>query len=677
MTERARGLAAFLLFAGGAAACHGLIPTRTLVGAFNQGMLDSRPDPYYSPERRGEDVVARQMRDELMGGYFGQGAPNARVAGWLRVLSRNADAFMSETLTVDEALATTAAPASESPTEARGQRVERSIDLHCDFVPIERPLCRARHDPDGEAVATLADYIRFRTSALRAVGAAGALLDERLATAGEAARGAKRAFDDTASYLEARRWRRELDRPITGLVVKGGAATGIYSAGVVWVALNILEACVREGACDRASAGFALMSGTSTGATIVGAVDRFQTELAAPDGDPGSALLLYEQWYLCSSMDALYCVRNGSAVNLARGEGAAKDAVQDSMLDFLPLAKRIEDHYRCRDMNNRSELVLNAVDFRTGRLYSLSDQDRSTLRSPWDVTKAIISSAALPFIVRPIYDLPVDPLSDAGSFAYLDGGIRSELPVLSLVRRGVERVLVVSSDASVMGESAPISNAASMAIRYIGVSTGGITEAEIDHARTRAEAGRLAEHEACMDFLKKHDQDAILHHRTPLCTGVCDRDAVCSGDFAAGCDRVVAPPAGNGVLHNAEVVEKTWRMTNVWRDELRVPGLPGYAFDPAEQRRLMLAGAEAARQKCEAIASSLGIEVGPKVTKAKLYEWCTRPLKSNAQVCGQAVVDAAKQPQPAGDCGAPIDPSHPGPQPTPGGDSTKPCTGAR
>lgn len=677
MIDHKRGLAAFVLFAGASAACHGLVPTRVLADAFNTGMLEARPDPYYSPEKRAEDVVARRMRDELTGGYFGQGRPDARVVLWLQVLGRNADAFMNETLTVDEALATPVPPAAESPSRARGRRVEQSIDLHVDTLPVERPLCRARHDVDAESVAVLADYVRFRTSVLRAVGAAGALLDERFATMGEATRGAQRAFEDSARYLEARRWRREIDRPVTGLVVKGGAATGIYSAGVVWVALNILDACVKQGVCDRGSAGFALMSGTSTGATIVGAVDKFQTALAAPNGDTASALRLYEQWYLCSSMDSLYCVRNGSAINLARGEGAAKDAVQDSMLDFIPLAKKIEGNYGCGEMNNRSELVLNAVDFRTGRLYSLSDQDRSTLRAPWDVTKAIVSSAALPFIVRPIYDLPVDPLADAGNFAYLDGGIRSELPVLSLVRRGVERVLVVSSDASVLGEAAPISNATDMAIRYIGVSTGGITEAEIEHARSRAEADRLAEHEACSDFLKKHDQGAILHGRSPLCTGVCDRDAVCSGDFAHACDRVVALRPIEGTPHNAEVVEKTWRMTNVWRDERRVPGLPGYAFDPAEQRRLMLAGAEAARQKCEAIAESLGIDVGPKLTKAKLYEWCTRRLPTNAQVCGQASVDAAKTQKQAPDCDAPVDPAHPGPQPTPSGHSTEPCAVGR
>ena len=335
-------------------------------------------------------------------------------------------------------------------------------------------------------------------------------------------------------------------------------------------------------------------------------------------------------------MNDLYCVRNHSVVDLVRGEGAREQDVRDSMLDFVGLAQKIEGAYRCDEMNNRTELVLNAVDFRTGRLYGLSDQDRATLRTPWDATMAIVSSAALPFIVRPVYHLPVDPIDagpDAGregNFAYLDGGIRSELPVLALVRRGVERVLVVSSGSSVTGETAPIANGANMAVRYINVSIGGVTESEIEHARTRAEAVRLAEHEACMEWMDAHRS---------LCSGACDRNAVCSGDFARAC-AYKSRPSGDADPRprNAEIVDASWMMTTVWRDERRVPGLPGYSFEPAEQRRLMLAGAEAARQKCLVLARTLGIEpasidADPNKARATLFDWCTPTLPTTDVAC--------------------------------------------
>lgn len=674
-----RWLAVGMICFGGAAACHGIVPTRTLVDAFNGGMLDSSNDPFYPPEKRAEDVVARRMREELGDGYFGQGRDDARVVLWLRALSTQAMPFMSSALPVDAALAspTEPAPAAKQTVQAAVQsRVKSALDTRAQtFVPVDRPLCRARHDADGEALEAFADYVRFRTALERAVGGAEALLDERLATITEVIHGAERAFGDTAAYLANRRWRRARAHPTTGLVVKGGAATGIFSAGVVWVALNVIDQCVKAGKCSRDDAGFALVSGTSTGATIVGAVDKFQTALADPRRDPHEAIAQYERWYLCSSMNDLYCVRNHTAVNLARGEGAAPADVQDSMLDFVGLAQKIEKDYGCDEMNNRTELVLNAVDFRTGRLYALSDQDRTTLAAPWDATMAIVSSAALPFIVRPVYHLPVDPKVD-GNYAYLDGGIRSELPVLALVRRGVERVLVVSSGASITSESAPIHNAAKMAIRYLDVSTGGVTEAELEHAQSRAEAGRLAEHETCIDFLRKHDGDAVRRGEPALCTGVCDREAVCSGDFAAACDREVSPPktGDNGTPRHAEIIAKTWQMTSVWRDERRVPGLPGYAFEPVEQRRLMLAGAEIARQKCEAIASALGIELSaidpdPAKARATLFSWCTPTLPTTEEACGKKATEDAKQKKAAPDCA-----NDDGPRPTPGIHSTDKCS---
>jgi hypothetical protein len=66
-------------------------------------------------------------------------------------------------------------------------------------------------------------------------------------------------------------------------------------------------------------------------------------------------------------------------------------------------------------------------------------------------------------------------------------------------------------------------------------------------------------------------------------------------------------------------------MENVWRDTRRVDGLAGYAFIPQEQRRLLIAGAEAAREHCDAILDVLGI---PDDWREKARAWCVPALPS-------------------------------------------------
>ncbi|HEX7603644.1 MAG TPA: hypothetical protein VF316_18625 [Polyangiaceae bacterium] len=650
---RTRGIRIFaaVLVASGVA-CK-LLPTRDLSTAFNGGVLDSTYDNAYPRSQRAADTVMWRMRDELGEGYFDQGPGSTRTVGWLTEIERHAGVFMEDALRTGDVTADLDASYVTPPPAVTQNQVQVALDRYVSLPtppPTDVPLCSDRA-PNPSAIEALADRIRFTIALERAVDHARELLYERFATMGEVIEGATRAFHDSSAYLANRRWKRDFRHPTTGLVVKGGAATGIYSAGVVWVALNLVHQCISSGVCDAGSSGFMLASGTSTGATIVGAVDIFHTSLKSEDSRKG-ALKRYLDWYLCSSLNDLYCVRNQSAINLARGPGASPDKIQDSMLDFNGLASKIESNYHCDEMNNPMELVLNTVDFRTGRLYSLSDQDPGTLRSPWDVDEAIVSSAALPFIVRPTYKLPTDPLADAGSFAYLDGGIRSELPVLALVRRGVERVLVVSSGASVTSDTGQIPNALDMAIRYIDVSTGGVTESELEHAQMRVEASRLAEHESCVKFLRRHDQDAVRSGGTTLCTGTCDPDAVCSGDFKHACERdpkTVKPD--DGTSFRRQLVAHSWQMTKVWRDEQRVPGLHGYAFDPVEQRRLMLAGAEAAREKCVEIAVTLGIDV-EKVPRDTLYAWCSPRLPTTQEQCPADVLARALQAKAAPDCPA-------------------------
>lgn len=604
-----------------------ILHTDMAANAFNGGLIDtSDGDPFHSPNDRAIEIVVRRMKDELADGYFGQGAPDARVCEWMRYVAKNADAWIDGQISDGGIRGGGTAGTNSCPLSVQTKMLHTIEDWHPPgyAAPTISP-CDGTKRRD-EVVMQLTDYVRFGTAVVRAASAAASLLDEHLATVDQVKAGTRIAFEQTAQYLEDRRWRRSLDRPVVGLVVKGGAATGIFSAGVVWVALSLMHSCKNDPACTSKDVRFSLLSGTSTGAMIVGAVDLYET------AENQAAMDSYLHWFACSAIDDLYCLRDRPIFDLARdGDYAALDG----LLRFDGIIEKIRDNYTCSEMRNRTELVFSTVDFRTGRLYSLSDQDRTSLNRPWDVVQAAVASAVLPLFAKPVYNMPVD-YSDAGPpFAYLDGGIRSELPLLPLVRRGAERLLVVSSAASVTGESKPLDNAVQIAARYIDISTGGVTEGELEHAQRRAESARLAEIEVCEETMKS------------VCTPPCRIDKVCTGHWKDVCNADANPTSTID-----EKLEALWDVKSVWRDEQHVEQLHGYSFDPQEQRRLMLAGAEAARQWCLPIAKLLGIEAPEK----QIHKWCAPALAPD--YCGKETKKASTKQMKA----CPADEPQPRPQ---------------
>jgi predicted acylesterase/phospholipase RssA len=595
-----------------------ILHTDMAANAFNGGLIDtSDGDPFHSPNDRAIEIVVRRMRDELGDGYFGQGAPDARVCEWMRYVAKNADEWVDKQVLKGDIRGGGTAGTSSCPLTVQ-QAMQKQIESWEPpgyKAPAISP-CDDQGKRRDDVVMQLTDYVRFGTAVVRAASAAAALLDEHIATVDQVKRATRIAFDQTAQYLEDRRWRRNLSHPVAGLVVKGGAATGIFSAGVVWVALSLIDRCKNDMDCsasvDPRELRFSLLSGTSTGAMIVGAVDLYETQ--EEPADRATAMHKYLDWFACSAIDDLYCLRDRPIFDLARdGDFGALDG----LLRFDGIMEKIRDNYGCAEMRNRTELVFNAVDFRTGRLYALSDEDRTALNRPWDVVQAAVASAVLPLFARPVYHMPVD-YADAGpNFAYLDGGIRSELPLLPLVRRGAERLLVVSSAASVTGESKPLDNAVQIAARYIDISTGGITEGELEHAQRRAESARLAEIEVCEESVKG------------VCTPPCRVDKVCTGHWKDVCEAGAKETRTLG-----EKLEALWDVKSVWRDEQHVEQLHGYSFDPTEQRRLMLAGAEAARQWCLPIAKLLGIEPPPgSAFEKNVHKWCAPSLAPD--FCGK------------------------------------------
>ncbi len=614
--------------------CHGIVTTDMVITAFNGGALDtSGGDPFHDPKVIPRELVDRAIRAQLDDGYFGQGhAPAMYVAKWMRAAAKDGvEDFLAAVeddecqgkirvgkacaqRTAQRATVADAGPDASTDKTAQSKTVTRKALLTAtlawaDGGPNE-PLCLS--GVGNLRVEDFADFIRFSAAVERAAQAVAPLLTEKLVDEDAIRKGMVLAFEHTATYLDDREWRRSRKRRTTGLVVKGGASTGIYSAGIVWTALHVIRAYGLECKAHPEECGslkslrFDLLSGTSTGALISVAADLFANAADDATGQQ-SAIDNLARWFTCSSENSLYCARSAPALALARN--------QAGLVEFQGLQATLDQQVSCAMMTNRSELVLNTVDFRTGRLYALSDQDRYSLQRPSDIVQGALASAVLPVIARPVTMLPVN-YSAAMPLTYLDGGIRSELPITPLVERGAERVLVVSSSASVLGESPPLSDAVGIAARYIDVSTGGVTESEIGHATAMVQAMRLAEIDTCRDWIAAHPE---------LCGTSCNAPALCRGDW----DNACVPAAAPEPMRSDDRVDRLWQMVTFFRDEKTVEALHGYTFDSTAQRNLFLAGADAARLRCIEIAQLLGVDVDQPQLRAKLSAWCSPALSGS------------------------------------------------
>jgi predicted acylesterase/phospholipase RssA len=612
--------------------------TSVLVEKFNSGVIEtSGGDPKHPPAELRREIVLRRLKQELIDGYFGQSQRDPRVAGWLEregagshsawFYERVAEWLCSRGKTAHVSCPTqptAAAPelALEVPAQPKlSAELARRVPLPAEGAGA---LCQG-NELATAAVESFADTIRYRLALGRAVEGAAALVDEGRVSKDDVVAGAKLAFDQAAAYLRSRQWRRQLQHPTVGLVVKGGATTGIFSAGAVWVALNIDRACALDPTCRalRVSPRFEIMSGTSTGSLVATAVDIYN--VSSCDAQRAERLRLFESWFVCSTSKDLFCTTTGTFGELLTGD-------QFSLLEFDGIQQLLLASVKPETLGNQSELLLNTVDFRTGRLDAFSDQDPAQLTQPAEVVSAAMASAALPVIVKPEPHLPGEPRIP-GNFTYLDGGIRSELPMAAAVRRGAERLLIVSSSPSVVGESAGQKNGLDVAVRFIDVAVGGVLESEIDWAPRMAEGRRLSEFIECSTEYATHVESLCPDRK-------CDPVALCRGEWSKVCtSEPQASVASLAALRDAsQLLAPIWRTTSIYRDESRVPGLPGYLLQRSEQRKLFLAGAEEARARCFELAELLGLPRavdGDPSWHRKLLSWCSEaptPIESLCKV---------------------------------------------
>jgi hypothetical protein len=652
-----RGFAAIsmLLVSG---ACQ-VLSTDLLLNEFNTGITDSMPDPALTPQQIATERVQLAMRGPLIRGYFRQGAQTDGVADWLedpevealfwehltRRIERRCDGGAPELVIASGPVINRTAARPSCPTTFRS----RLVKLVLTKMPTQPELCEAGKPSD--AAKRFSDATRLAAALdLASLEITRLVVEEQVVSPDQARCGVHEAITEAASYLRARRWQPSMRAPTFGVAIKGGASSGMFSAGAVWRMLTMIQKYQEWKASqpfdihgvDPADAHLTVASGTSAGAVIAAAVDLFHQKTCVIDPEATKirgklgmkpkdiyatgvncqeyARRVLATLFTCTDQSNLYCKETGKIWSLLDD--------QQGLMDFDKLRSLLLRHIGPNALTNPMELVLTTVDFRYGNLYVQSDQDPSTVTptppgatpsstAVLDVHRSIEASFVLPFIALPVDRLRIHGKDDVMG-VYLDGGIKSEVPLLALMQRGVERAVMIGSGPPQITPTPPQKNAIDIAMRYLDVSLSAVTEAEWRASIPITRYVEAVETAACMESLPAGFTEASAK-------------AFCGGNLSEACDDRQKYRQENASTGDPEIGGRRFEVLGIFRQEHIDPTF-GYSFDPVQMKRLFMAGAEASRERCHELGAFLGMGDAPAELRA---DWCALAPIEEPDLCSR------------------------------------------
>ncbi|WP_163996285.1 patatin-like phospholipase family protein [Pyxidicoccus caerfyrddinensis] len=477
-------------------------------------------------------------------------------------------------------------------------------------------------DPINPAAAEV-DAARFLGNALGIAQSLVSLQDslQDPVSPNELGRGIREGAESAAQYISARRWSRKLGRPSNAVVLSGGGANGAFSAGIMWRLLGILEQCrgkpAPEGCGD---ARIDLAAGTSTGALISTLVDLFHTP-----GQEAKARQMLLDNYTCSVESDLYCVNSTWIWKIASDlRGLVRfDGVQNKLRNAVTPAQ----------LTNDTELVTVSVDFNTGDVYGISDQDPQDIDPKASEQQRVegVINAAVASIVEPVLAEPVPWLpSNTGRFrgTFLDGGVRSGLPLLQAVQRGAERVLIISTGGLQAETANAPPHAVSTLMRTIDLFVTQPRVGEVQQGELAAIGRRFAEYNVCEERLADVDNEGNIG---PFCRR--------TGPGFVPKEPVALQAATSMWLGSArfDQVASSWRSAWMFRPESQLQTASGYSFAPAVMRPLFQDGVKTFQQRCTEVLRLFDIR--GDIAKRE----CEKPVDA-------AVAEAEAQFSPVGQC---------------------------
>ena len=447
------------------------------------------------------------------------------------------------------------------------------------------PAAPSAIDANAPPVAEV-DAARFLANTM-SIASSLAMLQQAMGkplTEEELRTGIREGAESAAQYISARKWHRQLKRPSTAIVMSGGAANGAFSAGAVWRLLGILQECRGKPAPEGcADARIDLVAGTSTGALIGTLVDLFHTP-----GQESAARELLVSNYTCSVESDLYCVNSTWVWNLA-------DDVR-GLVRFDGIDKKLRAIVSPGLMNNGTELVSVSVDYNSGDVFGVSDQDPEDLPSGQAERTEGFIQGIMASIVEPVLAEPVDwAPSKTGQIkgTFVDGGVRSGLPLLQAMQRGAERVLLISTGKLDAEPKPPPEHAFSILMRTLDLFVAQPRVGEVQQAEMSAVARRYAEFNVCQDRLASLPAAAV--------GDFCRRKGPAFEAPEQPAPGEVRPSAQSNMWMGParfDEVASSWRTAWMFRPEEKLDTASGYAFTPVVMRPLFLHGVRNFHRRC-------------------------------------------------------------------------------
>ncbi|NOK38804.1 patatin-like phospholipase family protein [Corallococcus exercitus] len=596
-----RHLTPLLMFLAASAGGCSFMRTDVLLDTVNAP--DASPPKDLPARVAAVERVAGLTRAQLTDSYVDP----ARTGAWMDALGAAPEAVLDMTACLVQHAGNDTASCYEN-AERTGY-VDRTVKAPAWGVPLPVQSFSVAA-PSAEEV----DAERFLANALGIAPSLAALQQslEVPLTREVLAQGIQKGAASAAAYVRARSWRRDLLRPSNAVVLSGGGANGAFSAGAIWRLLGILEQCrgkpAPEGCGD---ARIDLAAGTSTGALISTLVDLFHTP-----GQEANARKQLLGNYTCTVESDLYCVNSTWIWNLAEDtRGLVRfDGVYSKLDQFIQPAM----------LHNGTELVAVSVDFQTGDVFSVSDQDPADFKAgasdklrKGGMTNAIVASIAEPVLSNPVGVLPSAAGDRTGT--YYDGGVRSGLPLLQAVQRGAERVLVISTGGVNPSPATDPKNAMNVLMRTIDLFVAQPRVGEVQQAELLAVTRRLGEYNVCT--LRGATED------------------FCRRKGPGFQPPALAPGAGQSVWMGSarfDQVATSWRSAWMFKPETGLATASGYSFTPEVMQPLFVAGVESLQKRCAEVMSLFGIQ-GTLAARE-----CARPLVEVADEAREALPSVAQ-----------------------------------
>jgi hypothetical protein len=260
-------------------------------------------------------------------------------------------------------------------------------------------------------------------------------------------------------------------------------------------------------------------------------------------------------------------------------------------VQFDGIRKKLHDNLLPEMAQNSTELVAVSVDYESGDIYADSDQDPADAAPLEGRVDGVLASIVEPVLAEPIDGLRRKSGKIRGTF--VDGGIRSGLPVMQAVDRGAERALIISTSALDVDPTPRPNNAGAVLMRTLDLMVQQSRVGEIQQAEFAALARRLSEYRVCLDRLR-----LVTDKGTPGDKG--EVREFCERRRGFGVDHPTLKSAVSswvGPQLFSEVAE-SWKTEWIFRPEETVASAGGYSFRPEVMRPLFEQGLRTFQARC-------------------------------------------------------------------------------